>query len=197
MNVVQRFVFGCLCCLLLANASPLRAADKLPTEEDYYPITPFAIPEGIVLEAGGVELLPDGKLAISTRRGDIYLLDKPFSKTGKDVKFTQFASGLHEVLGIAYRDGWIYATHRPDVSRLKDVDGDGRALREERHQGPGPQDDRPEDDNRHQFRGGEGKQNHGEVSGSGPGNSSTFGIRSSELGIPNQFPGRQRTAGLT
>lgn len=127
MNVVQRFVFGCLFCLLLAKASPLRAADKLPTEEDYYPITPFAIPEGIVLEAGGVELLPDGKLAISTRRGDIYLLDKPFSKTGKDVKFTQFASGLHEVLGIAYRDGWIYATHRPEVSRLKDVDGDGRA----------------------------------------------------------------------
>jgi len=58
MNVVQRFVFGCICCLLLANASPLRAADKLPTEEDYYPITPFAIPEGIMLEAEALNYFP-------------------------------------------------------------------------------------------------------------------------------------------
>ena len=103
-----------LCLITLCGFSAMaRAADKPLMEDDYFPITSFVIPEGIVLEAGGLDLSPDGKLAISTRRGEIYLLDKPFSATGKDAKFSQFASGLHEVLGIAYRDGWLYATHRP------------------------------------------------------------------------------------
>lgn len=119
----------CIAAMLGMFATAVLAADKPPTEEDFYPITPFVIPDGVVLEAGGVDLLPDGKLAISTRRGDIYFLDKPFSQTGKDAKFSLFARGLHEVLGIAAKDGWIYATHRPEVSRLKDDDGDGRADR--------------------------------------------------------------------
>lgn len=129
MNVVGRIAKSvvAIATTSLLFLSSVLAADKPPTEEDFFPITSFAIPDNIVLEAGGVELLPDGKLAISTRRGEIYLLDKPFSATGKDAKFSPFASGLHEVLGIAYRDGWIYATQRPEVTRLKDLNGDGRA----------------------------------------------------------------------
>ena len=125
----MRWASAWCCSLIVLAVSSTFAADKPLTEDDYFPITSFVIPEGIVLEAGGLDLSPDGKLAISTRRGEIYLLDKPFSATGKDAKFSQFASGLHEVLGIAYRDGWLYATHRPEVSRLKDVNGDARAPR--------------------------------------------------------------------
>jgi hypothetical protein len=33
------------------------------------------------------------------------------------------------VLGLAQKDGWIYVTQRPDVSRIKDTDGDGKADR--------------------------------------------------------------------
>jgi glucose/arabinose dehydrogenase len=72
-------------------------------------------------------MLPDGKLAISTRRGDIYLLDEPFADPPERVRFTQFASGLHEVLGLTYRDGCLYATQRGELTRMKDEDGDGRA----------------------------------------------------------------------
>jgi hypothetical protein len=44
------------------------------------------------------------------------------------VKFTRFAAGLHEVLGVTTRgDGWIYITQRGEVSRLKDTNGDDRA----------------------------------------------------------------------
>lgn len=32
-----------------------------------------------------------------------------------------------EVLGLAYRDGWLYVTERCDLSRLRDSDGDGVA----------------------------------------------------------------------
>jgi glucose/arabinose dehydrogenase len=122
-------------CLTLALAlvatltlSPaVHAADKAPVENDFYRLIPFEIPKDIMLEAGGIELLPDGKLAISTRRGEIWLIDKPFADPPKDEKWTRFAHGLHEVLGIAQRDGWIYATQRGEVSRLKDTNGDGKA----------------------------------------------------------------------
>ena len=46
---------------------------------------------------------------------------------GKPAKWTLFAEYLHEPLGLAWRDGWLYVVHRPEVTRLKDEDGDGRA----------------------------------------------------------------------
>ena len=39
------------------------AQDVVPTEDDYYPITTLPIPEGVVLEVGGIAQLPEGKLA--------------------------------------------------------------------------------------------------------------------------------------
>ncbi len=113
--------------LVIALASIYSACGQAPQEEDYYQMIPLPIPDDIVLEAGGLELMPDGKLAVSTRRGDIYLVDKPFADPPTDVVFTRFASGLHEVLGISQHDGWLYATQRCELSRLKDTDGDGRA----------------------------------------------------------------------
>src|SRR5690349_20741254 len=89
------------------------------TEADYYKIVTLPIPQGIVLEAGALELMPDGKLAVATRRGDIFMVEGAFSDPPTDVKFKPYASGLHEVLGLAYRDGWLYVTQRCDVSRLK------------------------------------------------------------------------------
>ncbi len=34
---------------------------------------------------------------------------------------------MHEILGLGWRDGWLYATIRYEVLRMKDEDGDGRA----------------------------------------------------------------------
>ncbi|HTN75289.1 MAG TPA: hypothetical protein VL096_08585 [Pirellulaceae bacterium] len=113
--------------LLLLSSQAALADEKNPQESDYYKLTALPIPEGIVLEAGGLELMPDGKLAVSTRRGDIYMVDKPFSESPDDIKFTLFAGGLHEVLGIVARDGWLYCTQRGEVTRMKDENGDGRA----------------------------------------------------------------------
>ena len=89
------------------------------------------MPEQIVLEAGALEFLPDGKLAVATRRGDIYLVDQPLTETPEDASFTRLASGLHEVLGLAWRDGWLYCVQRCEVTRLKDDERrrPGRPLR--------------------------------------------------------------------
>ncbi len=102
-----------------------RAAD--PTEADYYPITPIPVPEGVVLEAGSLEILPGDRLAASSRRGEIYLIDKAMAGASGEPIFSLFASGLHEVLGLSWKDGALYATQRPEVTRMVDTDGDGRA----------------------------------------------------------------------
>ena len=119
--------------LALASAvclvSNVKAANKPSAEDQYYQIITIPIPPGIILEAGALQLLPDGKLASATRLGDIYLIEGAFENPPAHVKFHHFASGLHEVLGLAYRDGWLYCTQRGEVTRMKDVDGDGRADR--------------------------------------------------------------------
>src|SRR5262245_29532155 len=89
-------------------------------EDDYYRLIRFPMQDRIVLEVGALETLPDGKLAIATRRGEIYLLDKPLSENLDEVEFKLFASGMHEILGLAWRDGWLNCVQRPEVTRIKD-----------------------------------------------------------------------------
>ena len=96
-------------------------------EAEYYRLATFAIPREIVLEAGALELLPDGRLAVGTRRGEIWMVANPEADDPPRRKFTRFAHGLHEVLGLAYQDGWLYVTQRCELSRIKDSDGDGKA----------------------------------------------------------------------
>ena len=43
--------------------------------------------------------------------------------------FKKFASGLDEIFGMAYRDGSFYVTQQTEVTRITDLDGDGRADR--------------------------------------------------------------------
>ena len=103
------------------------AAEPNPVENDFYRLVSFDVPKEIMLEAGGVELLPSGELAVATRRGEVWLVDKPFADSPTDATFRPFAHGLHEVLGLVQRDGWLYATQRGELTRLKDADGDGLA----------------------------------------------------------------------
>lgn len=99
-----------------------------PAEEEYYQLLTFQPPFGEVLEAGGIEVLPDGKVAVGTRRGEIWFIENAFSKDPKEAKWTRFAHGMHEILGLAWhKDGWLYVTQRCDLSRIKDTDKDGKA----------------------------------------------------------------------
>ena len=102
------------------------AKDTRVAEAGYYRIVTLPLPAGVQCEAGQMVFLPGDRLAISTRTGDIFIGEGVYNEP-PEIKWTQFASGLHEVLGMAYRDGWIYAVQRPEVTRLKDTDGDGRA----------------------------------------------------------------------
>ena len=105
----------------------LEACAQSPKESDYYRIATFPTPEGAVLEAGAFHWLSDGRLAIATRRGEIWIIANPNEEDPSKLKWSRFAHGLHEPLGLAERDGWLYATQRSDVTRMRDADGDSVA----------------------------------------------------------------------
>ena len=122
---MNRLRFAVLFLVLPFAATIVFAAD--PVEDDYYRITAFEVPTGVELEAGAFCPMPDGRMAVSSRRGEIWMIRDPGAKEVKAEQFQRFAHGLHEVLGLSYREGWLYVTQRTDVSRIKDTDGDGKA----------------------------------------------------------------------
>ncbi|MDO7172400.1 plastocyanin/azurin family copper-binding protein [Mariniflexile sp. AS56] len=92
-------------------------------ESAYYKIVDVPIPNDVMLEVGGLAMTDDDKLGVSTRRGDVWLIDKPYSKTPI---FGKFATGLHEPLGLAFRDNSFYLTQRGELTRLQDRNNDGK-----------------------------------------------------------------------
>ena len=106
-------------------------AQTPPIEDDYYKVATLPIPEGVVLEVGGLAVMPDGRLAVSTRRGEVWMVEDPAMTSGARPHFRRFAHGLHEALGLAYRDGALYLAQRGELTRLLDRNGDGRADRYE------------------------------------------------------------------
>ena len=105
--------------LLLLCALPLVAQE----ESDYYTLENIAIPEEIKLEVGGMDFLPNGDLAVCTRRGEVFVVSEP----GGAAEYSLFARGLHEPLGLTVHDGAIYIAQRGEITRLEDRDGDGTA----------------------------------------------------------------------
>jgi len=116
--------------LLAVLTAPALAQKAAPppeiavAERQYYNVTSLPEPAGATLEVSGLEIMPDGKLAVSTRRGEIWMAANPDHAAPQ---WNRWAHGLHEPLGISWNDGWMWATQRPEVTRMKDTDGDGKA----------------------------------------------------------------------
>lgn len=100
-------------------------------EAKYYRIVEIPFPKEMELEAGSFEVLPDvepwhGRLAVGTRRGDIYVVSGAFDDNPR-TKFHRFAAGLDEVMGLSYKDDAFFVTQQTEVTRITDTNGDGRA----------------------------------------------------------------------
>jgi hypothetical protein len=117
--------------LLNAGAAAEEVGERWGTEiaeREFYRITELPIPQGLVIEAGAFETLPDGRIAVGTRRGDIIFI------SGADQERPQpdyhlFATGLDEIFGLAWKDGALYVTQSCELTRISDTTGDGRADR--------------------------------------------------------------------
>ncbi len=101
--------------------------DHTPDEEGYYyqRIT-LPIDDGIELEVGGLDILEDGRPAVSTRRGEVWFVDGAYDADPKP-SYHLFAQGLHEPLGLLVKDGAIYTAQRGELTKITDEDGDDRA----------------------------------------------------------------------
>ncbi|HKO82123.1 MAG TPA: hypothetical protein VJU78_17065, partial [Chitinophagaceae bacterium] len=109
--------------ILVSSTFSLQAQESAK-EEDFFRIMKVSSPEGTLLEVGGLCTLPNGDLAVTTRRGDVYIVENP---TSRSPRFRKFASGLHEVLGIVYKNGALYCVQRGELTKLIDKNMDGKA----------------------------------------------------------------------
>lgn len=110
-----------------ATAQTLGEYWNTAEEEDrYYKIVEIPLPEDTAIEAGSFEVLPDNRLAIGTRRGDVFLVDGAFDENPRTT-FHRYASGMDEIFGMSYRDGAFFVTQQTEVTKITDVDHDGRA----------------------------------------------------------------------
>jgi hypothetical protein len=105
---------------LLACCAPSVFANQT----DYYLREEIPLPAGEVMELGSIALMPGRKVAVTTRRGDVWICSGAYDKDLSKVTWKKFAEGLHEPLGAFWKDGSLYLTQRPEVTRLQDTDGD-------------------------------------------------------------------------
>ncbi|MGD9649124.1 MAG: sorbosone dehydrogenase family protein, partial [Pirellulales bacterium] len=114
--------------LLVALERQLERDFPTSGEGEFYRIDPLPMPDDEVIEVGALAFRPDGKLYVATRRGDVWLVSNPTSDDVADITWQRFASGLHEVLGLCVVGPHeVLAGQRPEVTLLRDVDGDDEA----------------------------------------------------------------------
>ena len=99
-------------------------------ERDYYRIVEFPIPKDEVIEAGAFATLPDGRVAVGTRRGDVFFISGADEEKPQPV-YHRFATGLDEIFGLAWKDDALYVTQSCELTRVRDTTGDGIADRYE------------------------------------------------------------------
>ncbi len=112
--------------LKLFLTSALLSVLHAESENDYYRMVTLPIPKGLWLEVSGIAQLPDGRIAVCIRKGEVWIIADAYSDppSSKNVKYARFASGLHEPLGLTWHNGSLYTAQRSEVTRLVDNDGD-------------------------------------------------------------------------
>ncbi len=110
--------FSCVAACAFPLILCAQVPDKIPAG---YRVETIPIPDGITLSVGGLAFAPNGELLICTREGEVWKY--------RDNQWHLFADGLHEPLGIHLdqKTGEIWVVQRPEMTKLVDEDGDGRA----------------------------------------------------------------------
>lgn len=97
-------------------------------EREFYPIVNIPMPPGLVIEAGAFAVLPDRRVAVGTRHGEIYIMDG-MDAAKPTPSFQRFATGLDEIFGLAWKDNAFRVTQSCELTRVSDSNNDGIADR--------------------------------------------------------------------
>jgi len=82
-------------------------------QSEFYERVQIPTPAGEVCEVSSIALMPGKKIAIGTRRGDVWIAEGAYADDVSKIKWTKFASNLHEPLGMFWKAGPPSAPPRP------------------------------------------------------------------------------------
>ncbi len=87
---------------------------------------PFENPYKAEMYLGGMDFFSDGRAAISTFHGDVWVVSGIDDKLQK-VTWKRYAAGLYHALGLKIVNDVVYVMGRDQITRLHDLNGDGEA----------------------------------------------------------------------
>lgn len=138
--VSRTILLAAILVLGLAQGTFCLAGD--PVEADFYEIVSIQTsktaqhsrdaswkpaPDDLALEVSGIAVLDRDRVAVTIRKGEIWILKGVFDNPPQNVEYHLFASGLHEPLGLLWHEGAFYTVQRTELTRIRDRDGDGTA----------------------------------------------------------------------
>jgi azurin len=88
----------------------------------YRDLNPYKTP----MRIGGVGVFSDGRIAVCTIMGDVWLVDGVDDTLDKLI-WKRFAAGLNQPLGLVVSDDQIHVIGRDQLTRLHDMNQDGEA----------------------------------------------------------------------
>lgn len=106
----------------------IRLGEQQPYAVDTIEL-PYRNPWNALLFCSGHAFLPDGSALVCTMQGDVWRVDG-FQHAGNaqaKARWSRFAAGLHHPLGIVVDGDAIYVQCRDQLTRLRDLNGDGEA----------------------------------------------------------------------
>lgn len=107
---------------LAAGTEVTRDFELHPLQRSPYRVETLRLPQQMIGEVSGVAFTPKGSLAVATRRGEVWLRLNPGGQ------WRRFASGLYEAFGLVANDeSDLVVIQRPEITRVRDTDGDGVA----------------------------------------------------------------------
>ncbi len=115
---------------LQVKSSPAPWIDGVPYAQEPVPellpegyqVSTVPLPPGTPLQTTGLAVTPRGEVFIASREGEVW-------KRGLDGRWQLFAEGQHEPCGLRWEEktGELWISAKPELTAMKDVDGDGRA----------------------------------------------------------------------
>ena len=102
----------------------VRGDDSGPFAIDTLTI-PYKNPFGALFFCTGLDFLPDGRVAVCTCHGDVWLVK--IDDTASTCSWQRFATGLYQPLGLKVVDGKVIVLERGQLTRLHDLNNDGEA----------------------------------------------------------------------
>ena len=105
-----------------SGATIERDIELHPLQRSPYRVETLKLPQQMIGEVSGVAFTPKGTLVVTTRRGEVWMREYPSER------WHRFAHGLYEGFGVvANSESEVIVIQRPELTRLRDTNGDGIA----------------------------------------------------------------------